>query len=107
MRRYIRPRPHHESHVIEIIELHLQEEGQCGFFQWQDQVASQAKKQYQSAAGQDASYAAGLDTNSEPHAPETPQCRCGLIAVQITSQSAANPGRTFYKCPKSEVSLGV
>ena len=33
------------------------------------------------------------------------QCRCGLEAVEITSNSAANPGRVFYKCPKAEVSL--
>lgn len=79
----------------------LQEDGQCGFFQWQDQPPR--KQQVQGT------FHSGEQQNSNPEdggnlqGPQTPECRCGLEAIEITSNSAANPGRVFYKCPKNEV----
>ena len=82
-----------------------QEEGQCGFFQWQDPPAEKARKLDQPLDG-----AAAYTNNAEANQPlvSNPaalQCNCGLEAVEITSHSAANPDRVFYKCPKTEVSL--
>lgn len=82
----------------------LQEDGQCGFFQWQDQPPR--KQQIQGAFDVGEQHTPNPEADSTLQAPQTPQCRCGLEAVEITSNSAANPGRAFYKCPKNEVSYG-
>ena len=84
----------------------MQEEGQCGFFQWQDQPElprKQAKQGESVGEQQDRSQ----EADDGLQAPETPQCKCGLEAVEITSHSATNPGRVFYKCPKNEVGTSM
>ena len=82
-----------------------QEDGQCGFFQWQDPPAEKARKLDQPSDGA-AAYTDNAGANQPLVSnPEALQCNCGLEAVEITSHSAANPDRIFYKCPKTEVSL--
>ena len=86
------------------LDASAQEEGQCGFFQWQDPPAEKARKLDHPADGA-AAYTDSAGANQPLVSnPEALQCNCGLEAVEITSHSAANPDRVFYKCPKTEVS---
>ncbi|XP_059302655.1 uncharacterized protein At1g43920, Chloroplastic-like [Lycium ferocissimum] len=31
------------------------------------------------------------------------KCHCGLIASHLTSKTHSNPGRKFFKCPKTKI----
>ncbi|OQR81470.1 DNA topoisomerase [Thraustotheca clavata] len=50
----------------------------CGFFEWKD------------------------NTSSSTRPKSNVMCLCGEPAIELTSKSAQNPGRTFYKCAKSD-----
>ena len=85
----------------------VQGEGQCGFFRFQDQPAEKARKPFNYAQTSDGG--TGYEGTAEEDKPlgggsQALQCLCGQDAVEITSHSAANPGRVFYKCPKTQVS---
>ncbi|KAL0027375.1 hypothetical protein WJX79_006251 [Trebouxia sp. C0005] len=80
-------------------------EGQCGFFRFQDQPAEKARKPFNYAQTSDGG--TGYEGTAEEDKPlgggsQALQCLCGQDAVEITSHSAANPGRVFYKCPKTQ-----
>lgn len=98
--------PSHGSSVFSPATISaVQEDGQCGFFQWQDQPLKKQQNQGISSIGGQQICKTEADGNLQ--GPQTPECRCGLEAVEITSNSTANPGRVFYKCPKNEVSCGT
>ncbi|DBB09155.1 TPA: hypothetical protein ACH3X3_007760 [Trebouxia sp. C0006] len=82
-----------------------QGEGQCGFFRFQDQPAEKARKPSNYAQASDGG--TGYEGTAEGDKPpgggsQALQCHCGQDAVEITSHSAANPDRVFYKCPKTQ-----
>ncbi|KAL0025213.1 hypothetical protein WJX77_007617 [Trebouxia sp. C0004] len=79
-------------------------EGQCGFFRFQDQPAEKARKPFNYAQASDGStgYEDTVRGDKPPGSSQALQCHCGQDAVEITSHSAANPDRVFYKCPKTQ-----
>ncbi len=84
----------------------VQGEGQCGFFRFLDQPAEKARKPSNYAQASDGG--TGYEGTAEGDKPpgggsQALQCHCGQDAVEITSHSAANPDRIFYKCPKTQV----
>ena len=62
----------------------------CGFFQWQDQAAHKQPNQGQRDDRG--------DLQPEADNGRQVQCACGLPATELTSHSAKNPNRVFYKC---------
>ncbi len=87
-----------------IVSVQPQEEGQCGFFQWQDQPAENSRKHPNLLQDRNQAYGDGAEERLLPKSSsQTLQCHCGLEPVEFTSHSAANPDRVFYRCPNSEV----
>ncbi|OQR93067.1 DNA topoisomerase [Achlya hypogyna] len=74
----------------------------CGFFEWKD---GEGAGTYGSSGGPGSngggSYARAAANRSTAGGAQR-VCQCGEIATELTSKSAANPGRRFYKCPKPD-----
>ncbi len=88
------------------LSVRVQGEGQCGFFRFQDQPAEKAGKPFNYAQASDGGtgYEGTAEGDNLPGGgSQALQCHCGQDAVEITSHSAANPDRVFYKCPKTQV----